>query len=302
MPTSTSRLEIPYPVSTDPANVPSDMDKLATALDDGGTNPNSSGAVVFIDPPGPLANLPVAPIKGTIYSVNSSPPYLLYYTGESTTPIAGVAPAGWRVVGQNGTQLAVIQAVAPGQAAQVGGSPTWAPLNHVHPAPPWATSGQIGAITPNETASGGSIAAFTRPDHVHPVAAVPTLRVQPNGTTNSLGNGNVPMSLVYEDTDSGWDGTNFLYNVHTAGVWLITLAVSSNTGPISGIELTLVADSVQGWRINKTFGSTATDCVNLTGLARMAAADQISVSSFNPGSAKVMATAFSFLSATWLHA
>ena len=164
MPTTTSRLAIPVPLSTDPANVPGDMLNLANALDTG-ANANYSGAAVFVAAPGPLGNLPSSPVVGTFYCVNASPPYLLYYSGEST-PGTGTAPTGWRLVGQAGTNAASISNTTPGNSVVVGVQPVWAPIDHRHSSLPWS-SGQTTRIFPTVASTDGSASAYARADHDH---------------------------------------------------------------------------------------------------------------------------------------
>ena len=164
MPTTTSRLGLPYPVGTDPANVPGDMGNLANALD-AGDNASWAGVVVF-DQPGVVGSVPVSPIKGTLYPVNSSPPYLLYYTGESGSGSSTV-PAGWRLVGGPGTNVSNITNANPGNSAGVGAQPVWARLDHQHSTPPWGTSGQLSNVVVGAGADGGSLIAYARADHEH---------------------------------------------------------------------------------------------------------------------------------------
>jgi hypothetical protein len=165
MPTTTSRLALPYPVITDPADVPGDMGNLAQALD-AGSNPNFSGVAVFVATPGVVGSLPAAPVKGCLYPVNSSPPYLLYYTGEATSGTAQV-PTGWRNVGGVGTNTANIQSAAPGNSVTAGSQPVWAALDHAHATPPWGVTGQVEPSNPGDAVSGGVLAAYARVDHVH---------------------------------------------------------------------------------------------------------------------------------------
>ena len=163
MPTTTSRLAIPVPLSTDPANVPGDMLNLADALDSG-ANANYSGVAVIVATPGALGGLPAAPIIGTFYSVNSSPPYLLYYSGEST-PGTGTAPTGWRLVGQAGSNVANISNTSPGNSAIPGSQPVWAPLDHRHGSLPWS-AGQTTSLS-GQVAGDGNVNAYARANHFH---------------------------------------------------------------------------------------------------------------------------------------
>ena len=163
MPTTTPRLDLPVPVNSDPANVPGYMLGLADALD-GGANSNYEGVAVFAGP-GSLGQVPADPIVGTLYPVSGSPPYLLYYTGESTAG-TGTAPTGYRLIGQAGTNLANITNTSPGNSAIVGVMPVWAPLDHQHFSYPWSNN-QTTALYGNATPSDGTDNAFARANHSH---------------------------------------------------------------------------------------------------------------------------------------
>jgi hypothetical protein len=219
MPTTTTRLALPYPVGTDPANVPGDMGNLANALDDGGSDPNFSGAAVFVDPPGVVGSLPAAPIKGTIYSVNSVPPYLLWYTGEATTP-TGVAPLGWRLLGGVGTNTANISNSNPGNSVSAGTQPVWAALDHRHATPPWS-SGQTTTINIGTAASDGSANAHARADHAHGVV-VPAARIyQTVAQSCSPGTSNV-INCTQDFTKGGFTTSGNTLVAPVTGIYRIT--------------------------------------------------------------------------------
>lgn len=171
MPSTTARLGITIPVSSDPANVPVNDTDIADAVD-GGDGTTWSGATIMYPTPGIVGSVPSPAIVGTFYAVNSSPPYLLYYTGEATTATATV-PAGWRNVGGPGYTLASITATNPGNSSATGSSPVNAALDHGHALPPWS-SGQTTAVVPLAVSVDGNANAFARANHQH-AYALPTI-------------------------------------------------------------------------------------------------------------------------------
>lgn len=93
MPATTSRLALPYPVSTDPADVPADLLALANKLD--------PLAAVFAQ--GTLAARPAAAVPGRLY-YDTTTPALWYDTGTAWAATAGASapPEAKRMVGTAG--------------------------------------------------------------------------------------------------------------------------------------------------------------------------------------------------------
>ena len=238
MPTTTARLALPVPLSTDPANVPSDMLNLANALDEG-ANANYSGAAVMVATPGALGGLPANPIIGTFYCVSGSPPYLLYYSGEST-PGTGTAPTGWRLVGQAGTNVSVISNTSPGNSASAGIQPVWAPLDHQHASLPWSLN-QTTQMFASKAASDGNVNAYARANHSHGPTLVSGLIASdgfvagPVTVTNTsfttIGGGSVTIncnSLAYVTITA-----NITLNVANTSCWLgFSISGATTVNPI----------------------------------------------------------------------
>lgn len=82
--TPTPRLSLPLPAQTDPADVPTDLAKLATALDSGGSGSVPGG--VAYDNQGTLAQRPAAGVRGRYYFASDNA--VLYRdTGTAWIPI-----------------------------------------------------------------------------------------------------------------------------------------------------------------------------------------------------------------------
>ena len=277
MPITTTRLALPYPVLSDPADVPGDMGNLATALD-GGSNVNWDGAAVIISTPGVVGSLPSNPVVGTIYPVNSTPPYLLYYTGESVPGNAN-APTGWRLVGGVGTNTANITASGPGNSVQAGSQPVWAALDHQHATPAWGVTAQVSTSTPGNSASGGSVAAYARVDHGH---AVPYAYGQAHQTGNQsvATNTTTPVNLT-----QAFVGGNITFNsgadafqVALAGAYWVSGSLNwganSNPGLWAGYG-TYNGTQVQALSTSVTLTPTYGLTVTFSGLLKCSIGDHI---------------------------
>lgn len=104
----TPRLSLPVPVETDPADVPADLVKLATALDSGGSG-SIAGGVAF-DNQGTQSALPAAGVRGRYYFATDTqilyrdtgtawvafaPVVAAFATGDLKATAAAAAPTGW---------------------------------------------------------------------------------------------------------------------------------------------------------------------------------------------------------------
>jgi hypothetical protein len=151
---STSRLALPYPVGSDPTNVPADIQRLANALD----------GIAMTYSEGTAGARPAAGQHGRIYySTDSGAVYYDYGSGWiqlNVTPASIAQAKGDLLIGSGAGQLARLPVGSDGQVLQaLSGTPNgvqWANVAGTPAALPGATAGArfVGGTVAGSPASG----------------------------------------------------------------------------------------------------------------------------------------------------
>jgi microcystin-dependent protein len=155
---STSKWGLNYPASTDPTNVPGDIEQPIAEID------ALLAPVVY----GTLAARPAAGKQSRWYFANDGGNYGLIFqdTGSAWVAIGVVNSTINPGVGSP----ALITSVSPGNAAAQGGSGLAAAADHGHSMPGWGSATNIQPVGSGPNA--GSSNKFADAEHIHPGASI----------------------------------------------------------------------------------------------------------------------------------
>lgn len=221
MPSSTSRLSLPYPLGSDAPNVPSDIENLANALD----------SIVIKWTYGTLSVRPAAGHAGTVYvatdqvGADGNDGLWCYDNGTSWIEIN---PPGADILASSVTNS------AEGDSAVVGTSTMVARQDHVHGREGWPGSG----------GNYGTATTPARSDHAH---SVPLSELTQSGASSGqvvewngsawvpgAGASGAPGTTVEDYITAGISVTSSAFAIASvtlvAGTWLIHARVVGSAG------------------------------------------------------------------------